>query len=106
MRVNAIVNVAPWQPSGAPATIVTTSTIDCVADVALAATARLRPVALATDTFDDGQPAGLLEVTAPTVIDANVTGYGFALVTVKKTSPPVNPGYRSAAPVAADTVTI
>ena len=31
--------VAPWHASGAPATIVTTSAIDCVADVALAATA-------------------------------------------------------------------
>jgi hypothetical protein len=67
------VNVAPWHPSGAAAAIVTTSAIDCVPDVELAAAAKLRPVALATLIFDAGQPAGLLDVIAPAVIDVNVT---------------------------------
>ena len=52
-------------------------------DVEFAAAAKLNPPALATVIFDDGQPAGLLEVIAPAVIDVNVTGYGFGLVIVK-----------------------
>ena len=69
-----IVNVAPWHPSGALAAIVTTSLIDCVPDVELAAAAKLKPVALDTDTFVDGQAPGLLEVIVPAVIEVNVTG--------------------------------
>lgn len=87
-----MVNVAPWQPSGAAAAIVTTSTIVWVPDVELAAAAKLKPLALATVTFDDGQPPGLLDTIAPAVIDVNVTGYGFGFVIVKNTSPAVKPG--------------
>lgn len=100
-----MVNVTPWQPSGAVDAIDTTSAMDSAADVAFAATVRLSPLALTTVTFADGHAPALLEVIAPGVIAVNSIGYGFGFVSVKRTSPAVNPGYRSAVPVTAVTVT-
>jgi hypothetical protein len=68
------VKVTPWQPSGAADTIETTSATLCAVEVALAATVRLRPLALATETFEAGQAPALLELIAPGVIAVNVTG--------------------------------
>ena len=70
----------------------------------MAPTAKLRPDAAATVTFDAGQAPGLLDVTVPGVIEVIVTAYGFGLVKVKNTSPAVKPGYKSAVAVAAVTV--
>lgn len=100
-----MVNTTPWQPSGAPATIVTTLAIVPGDAVAPAGTTMLKPDAFDTDTLAAGQFVGSLDVIDPAVIDVNVTGYGFVFAELKNRSPCVNPGYRSAAPEDADTVT-
>lgn len=101
-----MVNTTPWQPSGAPATIVTTLAIVPGAAVAPAGTTMLNPDAFATDTLLAGQFVGSLDVIDPAVIEVNVTGYGLVLAEVKNTLPWVNPGYKSAAPDDADTVIV
>ena len=98
VKVNVTVKTTPWQPSGAPASIVTTFATVPGALAAPAATAKLRPVAFATVTLDEGQLVGSPDVTVPAVIEVNVTGYGFGLAIVKNRSPWVKPGNRSAAP--------
>ena len=103
-RVSEIVKVTPWQPSGAPLAIDTTSAIVWPDTVAPAPTARVRPVAEVTLTLLAGHAAALLEVMLPAVIEVSVTGYGFGLARENETSPFVKPGYRSAVAVAEVTV--
>ena len=73
MRV--IVKVLAWQPSGADAPMLTTSAIDNVALVELAATSSVKPDAVAsTVTFVDGQAVVSLDVTVPDDIAVKRTG--------------------------------
>ena len=79
--------------------MLTTLAIDKVGDVPGGDT-RLNPAAGATVTLLAAHAAAWVAstVTAPAVMLVNVMLYGFGLFSVKNTSPPVKPGYRSAAP--------
>jgi hypothetical protein len=80
-------------PVGAVFAMLTTSAIDASVPVLLAGTLIDRPVADAsTVTLELGHALASDDVTVPKAADVNRTAYGFGLVTVKWTSPSLNPG--------------